>query len=466
MRTTIKRRGFTLVELLVVVAIIGILASLLLPALSRAREAARNAQCKSNLRQCFVSMSLFADHDAQGRLCTGAYDPHRDGCPDTWGWVADMVNTGNGKPSLILCPSNPLKGQEKLNDLVGGNTTNHGSWVADTTRINAGQCQYLFNTATSGDWIGTGPLASGTASLGDWVQRHFVDKGYNTNYDASWFLVRSGVRTANGSSQTGGAPTLPVYSVGTEPSDMNGMKGLGYTIGPLTRRYLESSWVNESIVPLLADANLSDPSDSILPCDVAKSPTIGTYTDPATNAAADASDTTTVTTAVAGSNTAESFQDGPGTGTVGTNTKLVLMDMTNASNLIPEAKCEQLGLCPPPDSSGSESFTPPGGTAVTGNFFLQDTRDFGCVHGSGANLSCNILMADGSVTEFQDTNGDHYLNPGFQVTTGSGVGTPVADPTICGFKDNTIDLPAAQCFSGVFLNTDATNKPQSFKYSQ
>ena len=204
-------RGFSLIELLVVVAIIALLIGILLPSLGAARESARTTACASNLRQLAMAALAHAGSN-NGALSTGIWDnriAESQGPIGEKGWVADFVLGEYAQPGRLLCPSSPAQSTQSLTQ----------------QRLNGG-AGAVWRTYTAQELS------------------ELFERGFNTNYCQSWYMAHTDLLD-------------PRTSASPDP------KHKRYNIGPLNDWRIGAA-TDPSRVPLFGDTAALIGADTVV----------------------------------------------------------------------------------------------------------------------------------------------------------------------------------------------------------
>ena len=190
-----QKNGFTLVELLVVVAIIALLMAILLPSLGRAREQAKSAACKSNQKQLVLAFAMYAQ-EYDDRICEGAEKrsiPEKTDGSQVWisWWSKYLVGAYFGctstsssavgkapvwndsfvRPKVMFCPGQPgeeINPQKSTKSSLGFNNTSNSNFspakvspaksyaVRWSQVASPAKCIVMIDTVSSPTWTNNG----------------------------------------------------------------------------------------------------------------------------------------------------------------------------------------------------------------------------------------------------------------------------------------------------------------------
>jgi prepilin-type N-terminal cleavage/methylation domain-containing protein len=187
---TTRRRAFSLVELLVVVAILTLLIAILLPSLAAARESGRASVCMSNLRQAFTACRMYADANRGFGPAIG--EPY-SALPN-WGLVVGRYGAWSGtaarfKPeSVLVCPTVQRVYGQEMTRTYAMNATGHAGLLGDPDNYDnpeiRGHIRFdsvrppgspLLLDSARAPVVGSGPPSTRTASVIDFRQPEQVE---------------------------------------------------------------------------------------------------------------------------------------------------------------------------------------------------------------------------------------------------------------------------------------------------
>jgi prepilin-type N-terminal cleavage/methylation domain-containing protein len=211
------RLAFTLVELLVVIAVIAILAALLLPALSASKEKAARTVCKNKVRQFYLVLHMYA-MDNQETFPSGV----RDDGDDAVGWISSaarkaLVEYAKGSEDFLFCPN--LNVPTLWGKPGGCYAPGHGYIIGYFNlwgHVDLGSAWGGYTDWTSPQKLTEGPKLALTADHNFWCP---ADKYTMTPHGARGAILRG---APYGTAPSGGCPPEGIGAAGGHVGTLDG----------------------------------------------------------------------------------------------------------------------------------------------------------------------------------------------------------------------------------------------------